>query len=581
MVEILKKIGIKGLLFLIFSFAFLVIEVYFDLKIPDIMSDITYYIQSGYDEIEKILKSGGKMLGYTVMSIICLYIASMIVARISSNFSARVRKELFYKTQEFSFTEINKFSIPSLITRTTNDIVNVETMLVMGMLVTFKAPIMAGMAIRKIYNKSQIWSMTTAGAVILIAIICIAALIVMYKKFTALQKLTDDVHLIARETINGIYTIRANNFEPNRQKSFNDKNLELTNNNRFTDIIMSFVNTSVNFLMDIVTIVVYFTGAILIDKASNQMEKIGLFSDMVVYSTYALQIINSLLMVIVVFITFPRAMVSAKRVAEILKEKTGISDGDYFVDRTINSIEFKNVGFMYYDANSDVLSDLNFYVKKGETLAITGAIGSGKTTLVNLLMRFYDASEGEILINGVNIKKYSVSDLRSMIGYVPQKNFLFGGTVASNVSYGSEEDEERIEEVCSIACVDEFIENMPDGYQSQVEREGGNFSGGQKQCISIARALYKKASLLIFDDSFSALDYKTDRIIRDKLKSVYKNTIKIIISQRISTILDADKIIVLDEGKISGIGTHESLMKSCENYREFVNVQMTGGGING
>lgn len=579
MIYILKKLKLTGLCLLILSVFLMVIQIRFDLKIPELMSDMTLSLQNDSSNINEILKTGGKMMTYTLGSVLIALFSSILIAKISTGFSADIRKDLFYRTQDFSFAEIKKFSVPSLIVRATNDIVNVETMLVMGILVLFKAPITAIMATRKISGLNKEWGMPTIFTVIIVVVVSTAALVSMYNKTIRLQKMTDDVNMIARENYSGTYTMRAYNFEKKRNNIFRSSNEQLAHTEKVINDIMTVMTNLIMISVSVLTVVIYVIGAIVIKKSELE-DKIIVFSQMMVFSTYALQIISAIVMFITIFIMLPRAMVSYKRIKEIIDERISILSGRNKI-KGIDSIEFRNVDFMYPDGKANALTDLSFKVNKGETLAVIGATGSGKSTLVNLLMRFYDATNGKILINDRDIKEYDIKGLRSSIGYVPQKTFLFGGTVASNIAYNSDEiDKERLNKVCEAACVDDFVQVLPDGIESKVEKEGSNYSGGQKQRMSIARALYNSPDLLIFDDSFSALDFKTDKKIRNNLKDLCRNAIKVIVAQRISTVIDADTIIVVDEGKIVGIGDHEHLMRNCTNYQQFAYAQISGGEIN-
>jgi len=579
MIYILKKLKPSGLCFLLLSLVMMIIQVRFDLKIPDLMSDMTLSLQNDSSNIKEILRIGGKMMIYTMGSVMIALLSSIFIAKISTGFSADIRKDLFYRTQDFSFAEIKKFSIPSLIVRATNDIVNVETMLVMGILIMFKAPITAIMATGKIRNLNKEWGMPTIITVVVVIVLSITALLSMYNKSIRLQKMTDDVNMIARENYSGTYTIRAYNYEKYRNDKFRSHNDQLAHTEKVINDIMTVMTNMIMISVSILTVVIYVIGAVIINKCELE-DKIIVFSQMIVFSTYALQIISAIVMFITIFIMLPRAMVSYKRIKEIIDERISILSGRNKIEG-IDSIEFRNVDFMYPDGRANALTDLSFKVKKGETLAVIGATGCGKSTLVNLLMRFYDATRGKILINDKDIKEYDIKSFRSNIGYVPQKTFMFGGTVSSNIAYNSDEiDRERLNKVCEAACVDDFVQVLPDGTDSKVEKEGSNYSGGQKQRMSIARALYNSPDLLIFDDSFSALDFKTDKRIRNNIKNYCQNAIKVIVAQRISTVIDADTIIVVDDGKIVGMGNHEELMKNCTNYQQFAYAQISGGEIN-
>lgn len=574
---VFRRVGKENFFLLLLCMVFTVLEVHYDLKIPDVMSDMTMYVQEGNNNMAEIYRAGGKMLIYTAISLINVIISSVILAKFTSDFSAKLRKDLFYKSQDLSQNEINRFSVSSLITRATNDLVNIESAIVLGLLVIFKAPLMAGMAINKIRSQDRQWSLLTAAVVIFIIIMSLIALFLIYKKFISIQLLTDNVNNVARENMKGVYTIRAFNFERKRSERFFEKNFELTKTEQYTDSIVAVANVTITVVLNITTVLIYLLGASTINNAEGE-KKLILFSDMLVYSTYAMQIINSLVMMMVIFIFLPKAIVSVKRIAEVLETESSIIDGSESIEGGIETIEFRNVFMAYPGAKENVLTDINFSVNKGETLAVTGPTGSGKTTLIKALMRLYDTSNGQILINGQDIKEYSLKEMYSNIGYVPQNNILFKGTAASNIAYGLQEiDDDMLNKACSTSDVNSFLEDSAKVSESGVLGEGSNYSGGQKQRLSIARALYKEPSVLIMDDSFSALDFKTDKNIRTKLKKEYKDAIKIIISQRISTIIDADNILVLDDGKIVGSGKHEDLMRKCVQYREFADVQLNGG----
>lgn len=580
MTETNRNKNIKLILMLLLCTLFIYIGVKCDLKIPDIMSEITMDLQQENTRIKRIVKYGGKMMLFTLGSISSILITSVIAARISSDFSAGLRHKLFCKTQEFSFKEINKFSIPSLITRTTNDIFNIENVIVMGIINVIKTPIVLCLALDKINGKHHEWTTITLLTILLIAVMATIGFLFAYRKYAALQELTDDVNLVSLENITGLYTIRANNFESKRYTRFTQKNTALAKTECFTNIVGAILTTMISFITNVLTVIIYYSGALMIKNAGFE-NKLIIFSDMIVYSTYALQIISAIVMLIIVLILIPRSVISFKRVYAVLKEKSSIAEGDMPQYKDISSIEFRNVSFRYPGAARDVLSGLNFDIHSGETLAIVGTTGCGKSTLLNLIMRFYDVSDGKLLINGDDIRNFSFEALHNMIGYVPQKASLFSGTIASNVSYGSDsENSHKVKTACRAAHVAEFAEALPDKYNSIVERGGNNFSGGQKQRITIARALYNTPPILIFDDSFSALDYKSDRTIRNNIKELCGNSIKIIVSQRISTILDADKIIVLENGTVSAVGTHEMLLKNCESYRLFAEIQNIGGDAN-
>lgn len=582
MLKLFTYLRLKEWLFLLISLGLIVVQVWFDLRIPDYMAEITIYVQTEGNEMSDIVASGGKMIFCAFGSLIAAFLVSIMTSRIASNFSASIRKALFYRVQQFSLKEINSFSTASLITRSTNDITHIQMLFVMGIQVVFKTPIMVGIALSKISGKSREWSFTTGSAVVILLVIVGLSIFLTIKKFNKIQYLTDDLNRITRENINGIQVLRAYNAENYRSNVFCKTNEELVNTNLYTNIVMSFMNPGISLVMSGLTLAIYWVGAGIINRAEN-MEKIKLFSDMVVYSSYATQIVSAFMMLVMVFIILPRAIVSGKRVAEVMDKKVSVLDGSFLANEKSEdaSLKFKNVSFKYPDSENNVLSNINFTANKGETVAIIGSTGCGKTSLVNLIMRFYDVTEGEILVDGIDVKKYTQKSLRDKIGYVPQKAFLFSGSIRSNVAYSSyfEEniDQKRLSDAISSSYVHEFMDKMEHGVESKIAREGANISGGQKQRISIARAIYKNPEIFIFDDSFSALDYKTDKLVRNEIKEKYGDAIKIIVAQRIGTILDADKIIVIDEGKIVGMGNHDTLMQSCEVYQQIAATQLLGG----
>lgn len=582
MLKLFTYLRLKEWLFLLISLGLIVVQVWFDLRIPDYMAEITIYVQTEGNEMSDIVASGGKMIFCAFGSLIAAFLVSIMTSRIASNFSASIRKALFYRVQQFSLKEINSFSTASLITRSTNDITHIQMLFVMGIQVVFKTPIMVGIALSKISGKSREWSFTTGSAVVILLVIVGLSIFLTIKKFNKIQYLTDDLNRITRENINGIQVLRAYNAENYRSNVFCKTNEELVNTNLYTNIVMSFMNPGISLVMSGLTLAIYWVGAGIINRAEN-MEKIKLFSDMVVYSSYATQIVSAFMMLVMVFIILPRAIVSGKRVAEVMDKKVSVLDGSFLANEKSEdaSLKFKNVSFKYPDSENNVLSNINFTANKGETVAIIGSTGCGKTSLVNLIMRFYDVTEGEILVDGIDVKKYTQKSLRDKIGYVPQKAFLFSGSIRSNVAYSSyfEEniDQKRLSDAISSSYVHEFMDKMEHGVESKIAREGANISGGQKQRISIARAIYKNPEIFIFDDSFSALDYKTDKLVRNEIKEKYSDAIKIIVAQRIGTILDADKIIVIDEGKIVGMGNHDTLMQSCEVYQQIAATQLLGG----
>lgn len=544
------------------------------------MSKITQLVQTQGSEMEEILVAGGKMLLCAFFSLATSFIVAAISAKVAANLSGRLRFALFNRVQSFSMEEINHFSTASLVTRSTNDVTQVQMFVVMGLQILIKAPILAGWALVKITNKGWQWTLATAVAVaVLIVIVSICVWLGM-PKFKGIQRLTDNVNKIARENINGLRVIRAYNAEGYQEEKFERANTDLTYNNLFVGRVMAFLFPSINLIMSGLTLAIYWIGAFLIDGAIG-MERMTVFSDMIVFSSYAMQIVMAFMMLIMIMFILPRATVSASRINEVLEMKPTIEDGSFIPkdERLMGEIEFKDVCFRYADGEDYVLDHINFKVRQGETVALIGATGCGKSTLVNLIPRFYDVTEGEILIGGVNIKDYDQQALRNELGYVSQRAILFEGTIQSNVAFGdngkASSQEETVEEAIEIAQASEFVNKMEAGDKAHVAQGGTNLSGGQKQRLSIARAVARRPKVLIFDDSFSALDYKTDRTLRQRLKKETAGTTLFIVAQRIGTIKDADKIIVLDEGRIVGMGSHDSLMASCEVYREIAYSQLS------
>ena len=544
------------------------------------MSKITQLVQTQGSEMEEILAAGGKMLLCAFFSLATSFIVAAISAKVAANLSGRLRFALFNRVQSFSMEEINHFSTASLVTRSTNDVTQVQMFVVMGLQILIKAPILAGWALVKITNKGWQWTLATAVAVaVLIVIVSICVWLGM-PKFKGIQRLTDNVNKIARENINGLRVIRAYNAEGYQEEKFERANTNLTYNNLFVGRVMAFLFPSINLIMSGLTLAIYWIGAFLIDGAIG-MERMTVFSDMIVFSSYAMQVVMAFMMLIMIMFILPRATVSASRINEVLEMKPTIEDGNFIPkdERLMGEIEFKDVCFRYADGEDYVLDNINFKVSQGETVALIGATGCGKSTLVNLIPRFYDVTEGEILIGGVNIKDYDQQALRNELGYVSQRAILFEGTIQSNVAFGdngkASSQDETVEEAIEIAQASEFVNKMEERYEAHVAQGGTNLSGGQKQRLSIARAVARRPKVLIFDDSFSALDYKTDRTLRQRLKKETAGATLFIVAQRIGTIKDADKIIVLDEGRIVGMGSHDSLMASCEVYREIAYSQLS------
>lgn len=580
MIKLLKNLPKRNWLMMLFAIGFVVLQVWLDLTIPDYMADITALVQTDGSKMADIMAAGGKMLLCAFGSLAATVVVAIISSRIASDFSAVLRAKLFNKVQGFSMEEIGRFSTASLITRSTNDVTQVQMFVTMGFQVLIKAPILAIWAVCKISAKSWQWTFSTGVAVAVLLIIVGLCVSIALPKFKKLQELTDDINRVTRENITGINVVRAYNAEKYQESKFETANNNLTKTQLFTSRTMSFMMPGIQLIMSGLPLAIYWIGAYLINKA-DMMSKITLFSDMVTFSSYAMQIVMAFMMMVMVFIILPRASVAAKRINEVLDTEATIEDGDKDIkDSGIRGeIEFKNVSFKYPDAEDYVLSDISFSVKKGETLAIIGATGCGKSTVINLIPRFYDVTEGEVLVDGVNVKDYKQKELRNKIGYVSQKATLFGGTVKSNIAYGDNGKdgfmESDIVDSVYVAQASEFVEKMGEGYDSYIAQGGGNLSGGQKQRLSIARAVCRHPEIFIFDDSFSALDYRTDRALRSALKKECADATKIIVAQRIGTIRDADKIIVLENGTIAGMGKHDELMKNCEVYRQIAYSQLS------
>lgn len=580
MIQLFKKLkAIEWALFGV-SFIFIIAQVWLDLKLPDYMSEITQLVQTPGSEMKEILVAGGWMLLCAFGSLATSMIAAAISAKIASNLSARLRLNLFDKVQSFSMEEINNFSTPSLVTRSTNDVNQVQMFIVMGLQMLIKAPILAGWALMKIMDKSWQWTLSTAVAVLVLLVIVGICILIALPRFKRIQKLTDNLNRIARENMTGLRVVRAYNAEEYQEGKFETANTALTRTNLVTNSVLAFLMPSISLIMSGLSLAIYWVGAIIINQA-DLPSKMSLFSDMIVFSSYALQVVMAFMMLIMIFMLLPRATVSAKRINEVLNTTLTIQNGtiDASPAGVSGEIEFKNVSFKYADGDDYVIENISFKANRGETIAFIGSTGCGKSTLVNLVPRFYDASEGEILINGVNVKDYDQNVLRHKIGYVSQKAVLFGGTVQSNVAFGNNgkalADIHEVMDAVNIAQATDFVEKMDGSYEAHIAQGGTNLSGGQKQRLSIARAIARRPEILIFDDSFSALDYKTDRRLRNVLKKETLGTTLLIVAQRIGTIKDADQIIVLDEGRIVGMGSHEQLMQTCDVYQEIAYSQLS------
>lgn len=578
MFKLLKNFNKKDWAIVLIILCLVIFQVWLDLKMPDYMSAITRLVQTEGSKMSEILKNGGYMLLCAFGSLATAVFTGFLVSNVSSNFSMRIREKLFKKIGNLSTSEVKSFSTSSLITRTTNDVTQIEMVIAMGLQLMLKAPITAVWAVTKILNKSWQWSAVTGvSVVILLSVIGILMLIVL-PRFKIVQKLTDKLNNATRENLTGIRVVRAFNAEKYQENKFDQVNTKLTKTQVFNQKTMSIMQPIMYLVMYGLTLSIYFIGAYLI-KDALMTDKIVLFGDMVVFSSYAMQVIMSFLMLAMIFMMVPRASVSANRINEVLETESSIKYGDFKENTSlVGTVEFRNVNFKYPDADEYLLKNITFKANEGETVAFIGSTGSGKSTLINLIPRFYDATDGEVLVDGVNVKDYDEETLNNKIGYVPQKAVMFNGTVNSNISYGDngkEITEDKIKDAIRVAQATEFVEKMDDGYESHIASGGTNVSGGQKQRLSIARAIARDPEIYIFDDSFSALDYKTDSVLRRELKKYTKNATSLIVAQRIGTIMNADKIIVLDNGEISGMGTHKELLESCDVYKQIALSQLS------
>ena len=577
MFKLIKNFKKKDWLVVLVSILLIVTQVWLELKMPDYMSKVTVLVQTEGSKMSEILKNGGYMLLCAFGSLVGAVIVGYLIALLAAGFSKDLRLKLFRKVESLSMSEIKEFSPNSLITRTTNDITQVEMFIGFGLQLLIKAPVSAVWAITKILNKSWEWSMVTAVAVVVLLVVIGILTIIVMPKFKVVQKLTDKLNEVTRENLTGIRVVRAFNAEGYQQGKFQNVNNKLTDLQLFNQKTMSIMAPVMYLIMYMLTLIIYFIGAYLI-KDALMADKIGLFGDMVVFSSYAMQIIMSFLMLAMIFMILPRAQVSASRINEVLDKDVSIIDGKVESKKEIGTVEFKNVSFKYPDAEEYILKNISFKANMGDTIAFIGSTGSGKSTLINLIMRFYDVTDGEILIDGINIKDYKLKYLYKLIGYVPQRAVMFNGTVKSNIIYGEalkKINDKMIEEVSEVAQAKEFISKMDKGFLSHIAQGGTNVSGGQKQRIAIARAIAKSPEIYIFDDSFSALDYKTDAVLRSELKKYTKNATSLIVAQRIGTIMNADKIIVLDNGNAVGVGTHKELLKNCEVYKQIALSQLS------
>ena len=581
MLKLLKNFSKKEWLCAIICFILVFSQVWLELKMPDYMSEITKLVQTEGSSMKDILINGGYMLACALGSLIAAIITGYITSKLSSNFAKNIRKKIFKKVEDLSMQEVKQFSTSSLITRTTNDVTQIEMLVAMGLQLLIKAPITAVWAVTKILNKSWQWSTITGIAVVILLSVIITIMLIVLPRFKKVQKLIDKLNGVTRENLTGIRVVRAFNAEKYQEDKFEEANNNLTNQQLFNQRVFAVMQPVMYLIMYGVTLSIYFMGAYLIRDAM-MADKITLFGNMVVFSSYAMQVIMAFLMLAMIFMMLPRAQVSANRINEVLETEISIKDGnksDNSVEVENGTVEFKNVSFKYPDADEYLLKDISFKANKGETVAFIGSTGSGKSTLINLVPRFYDATEGEVLVDGINVKEYTQECLHNKIGYVPQKAVMFDGTVSTNVAYGDngkeKPEKEKIEKAIEVAQGKDFVEKMDNQYDAHIAQGGTNVSGGQKQRLAIARAIARDPEIYIFDDSFSALDYKTDSVLRKELKKYTKDATSLIVAQRIGTIMNADQIIVLDEGRIAGKGTHKELLKNCEVYKQIALSQLS------
>ncbi len=581
LLKLFRYLSAKEWLFCLFSLVFVFVQVVLDLMIPDYMSRITTLIETPGSAIGEVWSAGGMMLLCAFGSLVSSVAVCFFASRIAANFSKRLRKEMFYKVESFTLEEINSFSTASLITRSTNDVSQVQMMVVMSLQVVVKAPLMAVWAIMKIAGKAWQWSLATGIAVVLLVAILSIAIVRTFPRFKRIQWLQDSLNQSARENLTGIRVVRAYNAEAYQEKKFENVNTELLENSLYANRTMTLLSPFMGLVMNCLNMSIYWIGAVLISSvaaggATGIAARVDIFADMIVFMSYAMQVIMSFIMIVMVIIIAPRALEAAKRISEVLAAQPKVVSGTVTDSGDISgTVEFKNVSFTYPGGSGSVLSNVSFKADKGETVAFIGSTGSGKTTLMNLIPRFYDASEGEVLVDGVNVKDYELEALYARIGYVSQKAVMFTGTIEDNVAFGSNADKSRLNEALEISHSAGFVSELEDKEKAHMARGGTNFSGGQKQRLSIARALCRDAEILIFDDTFSALDFKTDRELRDALKARTAGQTKLIVAQRIGTIMSADRIVVLDEGHVVGMGTHRELLKSCEVYRQIALSQLS------
>lgn len=580
MIKLLKNMGRREVFMAVFCALLVLGQVYFDLTLPDYMTDLTMMLNTTGSETSDILNVGLKMLGCTLASAALAIGCGYLSAKTASGFSYTVRAKLFNHVMDMGSEEMQDFSIPSLITRTTNDITQIQMIVSMGLQMIIKSPIMAVWAVIKILGKSWELSAVTAAFVVVICVFVLAVMATCIPRFRIVQKLTDKINRVARENLTGINVVHAFNAEKYQNDKFDVPSKDMMNTQLKNQRMFAFMMPVMNIGMNGLTLAIYWLGAVLIEQVALTavQDRITLFSNVVVFSTYATYVVMSFMMLVMIFMMLPAAQVSAERINEVLERDVNIKEGSVSEGNEQGTVEFKNVSFRYPHASEDELSNINFKIEKGQTLAIIGATGSGKTTLISLIPRFYDATDGEVLVDGVNVKDYKFDTLYDKLGYVTQKAVLFAGSIRENVFFGESgapETDEELNNAIALSQAEEFVQKLPDGTEHMISQMGRNVSGGQKQRLSIARALSRKPEILVFDDSFSALDYKTDAKLREGLNEKLGDTTKIIVAQRISTIRHADKIIVLDRGEAVGMGTHDELMKNCDVYKEIALSQLS------
>lgn len=580
MLRLLTKMRRRDAISAVICALFVMGQIYFDLALPDYMSEMTVMLETPGSTTSDIWDVGFKMLACAVASGVLCIVCSFLAARTASGFSYTLREELFHKVTDFGHEELSRFSIPSLITRTTNDITQIQMVIAMGLQLMVKAPVMAVWAIIKIVGKNYTLSAITGGFAATVLVFMISIMLIVLPKVRRVQKQTDDINRIARENLNGINVVHAFNAEEYQNEKFEKANTTLTNTQLFNQRVFSLMQPVMNLAMNGLALVIYWVGAAIVNgiSAADTALRISTFSDVITFSTYATHVVMSFSMLVMIFMFLPSAQVSATRINEVLRTNIKLREGSVTTAPEVGTVEFRNVSFHYPSSPQDQLKNISFKVNRGETIAFIGATGSGKTTLISLIARFYDATGGEVLVDGVNVKDYTFDALYDRLGYVTQRAILFAGTIKDNVTFGEcghEITEDGVYEALDLAQATEFVDNLPARADSPITQGGRNVSGGQKQRISIARALARKPEIMIFDDSFSALDYKTDAMLRAGLATRLKGTTCLIVAQRIGTIKNADKIVVLDDGEAVGIGTHDELMKSCEVYREIAMSQLS------